>query len=116
MTEHLSDSRHGLPSQCRLADLLRQSIDSRLAGYEDLKDAERLSTDPTCRPIERRDEGLLEQARGENTLWYRGVVQRQRLRCGKRLLQQALSTMRRRFCFYETTAARECSGPAAGSV
>ena len=32
-----------------VADLLRQSIYSRLAGYEDVNDAERLSQDPTFR-------------------------------------------------------------------
>src|SRR6266571_7210345 len=49
--EHLSDSRQGLNKQFTLADLLRQSIYSRLAGYEDLKDAERLAADPTFRLI-----------------------------------------------------------------
>jgi hypothetical protein len=48
---HLSDSRHGLNTQFPLRDLLRQSIYSRLAGYEDLNDAARLSTDPTFRLI-----------------------------------------------------------------
>jgi hypothetical protein len=48
---HLSDSRHGLNMQFPLPDLLRQSVYSRLAGYEDLNDAERLSTDPTFRVI-----------------------------------------------------------------
>ena len=33
------------------ADLVRQSVYSRLAGYEDLNDAERLSQDPTFRLI-----------------------------------------------------------------
>ena len=33
----------------RLPDLLWQSVYSRLAGYEDLNDAQRLSTDPTFR-------------------------------------------------------------------
>lgn len=47
--EHLRDSRHGLNTQFPLPDLLRQSIYSRLAGYEDLNDAARLSTDPTFR-------------------------------------------------------------------
>ena len=45
--EHLSDSRQGTNKQFTLADLLRQSVYSRLAGYEDLNDAERVSIDPT---------------------------------------------------------------------
>src|SRR5580700_9172998 len=35
--EQLSDSRQGLNKQFTLADLLRQSVYSRLAGHEDLK-------------------------------------------------------------------------------
>ena len=34
IAEHLSDSRQGLNTQFSLADLLRQSVYSRLAGYE----------------------------------------------------------------------------------
>jgi hypothetical protein len=49
--KHLNDSRHGLNTQFPLRGLLRQSIYSRLAGYEDLNDAARLSTDPTFRLI-----------------------------------------------------------------
>jgi hypothetical protein len=49
--EHLSDSRQGLNKQFTLTDLLRQSVYSRLAGYEDLNDAERLAADPTFRLI-----------------------------------------------------------------
>jgi hypothetical protein len=37
--------------QLPLSDLLRQSVYSRLAGYEDVNDAERLSQDPTFRLI-----------------------------------------------------------------
>jgi Transposase DDE domain group 1 len=48
---HLSDSRRGKNIQLPLADLLRQSIYSRLAGYEDVNHAERLSQDPTFRLI-----------------------------------------------------------------
>jgi Transposase DDE domain group 1 len=51
MERHLSDSRRGKNIQLPLADLLRQSIYSRLAGYEDVNDAARLSQDPTFRLI-----------------------------------------------------------------
>ena len=49
--EHLSDSRQGLNKQFTVTDLPRQSVYSRLAGYEDLNDAERLAADPTFRLI-----------------------------------------------------------------
>src|SRR5450432_964031 len=45
--QQLSDCRRGRNTQFPLADLLRQSSYSRLAGYEDVNDAERLSQDPT---------------------------------------------------------------------
>jgi Transposase DDE domain group 1 len=47
VNHHLSDSRRGKNIQLPLADLLRQSIYSRLAGYEDVNDAARVSQDPT---------------------------------------------------------------------
>ncbi len=49
--QHLTDSRRGKNTQFPFADLLRQSVYSRLAGYEDLNDAERLSQDPAFRLI-----------------------------------------------------------------
>ena len=49
--EHLSDSRQGLNKPFPLSDLLQRSVYSRLAGYEDLNDAERLAADPTFRLI-----------------------------------------------------------------
>lgn len=49
--QHLSDPRRGENTQSALADLFRQSVYSRLAGYEDVNDAERLSQDPTFRLI-----------------------------------------------------------------
>ena len=41
--EHLTDSRQGSNKKFPLTDLLRQSVYSRLAGYEDLNDAVRVS-------------------------------------------------------------------------
>jgi hypothetical protein len=51
MERHLTHSRRGRNVHLPLPDLLRQSIYSRLAGYEDVNDAERLSQDPTFRLI-----------------------------------------------------------------
>ena len=67
--EHLTDSRRGKNTQIPFADLLRQSIYSRLAGYEDLNDAERLSQDPTFRLI------------GSEKIWDRGAALTSRLQC-----------------------------------
>ncbi len=50
----MSDSRQGLNKQFKLADLKRRSVKSRLAGYEDLNDDERLTADPTFRMISSR--------------------------------------------------------------
>jgi hypothetical protein len=61
IVRHLADPR-GKNSQLPLADLLRQSVYSRLAGYEDLNDAERLSQDPTFRLI------------GSRKIWERGAA------------------------------------------
>ena len=60
--EHLVDSRTGRNRQFPLADLLRQSVYSRLAGYEDLNDAARVSADPTFRLM------------GSEKVWERGVA------------------------------------------
>ena len=45
----LRDTRTGRNTRHDLAALLRQSIYSRLAGYEDVNDAERLCLDPPLR-------------------------------------------------------------------
>lgn len=65
--QHLTDSRRGKNTQFPFADLLRQSVYSRLAGYEDLNDAERLSQDPTFRLI------------GSEKNWDRGAALTSRL-------------------------------------
>ena len=60
--EHLTDSRQGSNKKFLLADLLRQSIYSRLAGYEDINDAVQVSADPTFRLI------------GSKSNWDRGAA------------------------------------------
>ena len=47
----LHDTRTGQNTQHSLLALLRQSIYSRLAGYEDVNDAERLCLDPAMRTV-----------------------------------------------------------------
>ena len=64
---NVMDDRRGKNTQLPLPDLLRQSIYSRLAGYEDLNDAERLSQDPTFRLI------------GSEKIWDRGAALPSRL-------------------------------------
>jgi hypothetical protein len=49
--QNLTDPR-GTSTRLPLADLLRQSVYSRLAGYEDVNGAERLSQDPSFRLID----------------------------------------------------------------
>ena len=57
----LSETRHGKNIRHLLVGLLRQSVFGRLAGYEDVNDAERLSRDPVMRAIVNR-KGLDRQA------------------------------------------------------
>ena len=63
---HLTDARAN-NTRFSFADLLRQSVYSRLAGYEDMNDAERLSHDPTFRLI------------GSEKIWDRGAALTSRL-------------------------------------
>ena len=45
----LLDCRRGKNTRHKLGGLLRQSVFGRLAGYEDVNDAERLARDPVIR-------------------------------------------------------------------
>ena len=47
----MNDRRTGRNIQHNITNLLRQSVYSRLAGYEDVNDAQRLSADPVMRAI-----------------------------------------------------------------
>jgi len=67
IAQHLTNSRRGKNTQLPLADLLRQSVYSRIAGYEDVNDAERLSQDPIFRLI------------GSEKIWERGAALTSRL-------------------------------------
>src|ERR687884_1053465 len=53
----LAEGRRGKNVRHRLLGLLRQAVYGRLAGYEDVNDAERLARDPAMRAIVGR-EGL----------------------------------------------------------
>ena len=66
IAQHLTDSR-GKNTQLPMADLLRQAVYSRLAGYEDVNDAERLAQDPTFRLM------------GSEKIWERGAALTSRL-------------------------------------
>jgi hypothetical protein len=57
----LAEGRRGKNIQHRLLGLLRQAVYGRLAGYEDVNDAERLARDPAMRAIVGR-EGLARPA------------------------------------------------------
>lgn len=61
IARHVTDPR-GKNAQFPLVDLVRQSVYRRLAGYEDVNDAERLAHDPTFRLI------------GSEQLWERGAA------------------------------------------
>ena len=67
-SECLQESRGGRNVQHRLVGLLRQSVYSRLAGYEDTNDAERLAQDPTMRVVVGRQGGPERPAASTNTM------------------------------------------------
>ena len=65
--DYIHESRTGRNVQHRLLPLLRQSVYSRLAGYEDTNDAERLAQDPAMRVIVGW-QGADKQAASTNTM------------------------------------------------
>ena len=71
---HLSDPRTGRNAQFPLADLCRQSIYSRLAGYADTNDAERLAEDPTFRMLASRERRATSVALTSTLHWFETEV------------------------------------------
>ena len=98
IAEHLSDSRQGLNTQFTLADLLRQSVYSRLAGYEDLNDAVRVSADPTFRLI------------GSPKLWDRGAA----LTSTLHWFETDLLTQDKNLVSWQSSRQSASNGPSAG--
>src|SRR5438132_4823585 len=70
----LSDPRTGYNRQFPLPDLFRQSIYSRLAGYEDINDAERLAEDPTFRMLASRERRETSVALTSTLHWFETEV------------------------------------------
>ncbi len=64
---HLQETRGGRNVQHELVPLLRQSVYSRLAGYEDTNDAVRLARDPAMQAVVGR-RAMEKQAASTNTL------------------------------------------------
>src|SRR5262249_12061153 len=82
----LADARSGKNGRHALAGLFRQSVFGRLAGYEDVNDAERLRHDPAMRWIvggkaAQRSAASRSQMGRLETQWARGA---QELRCSCR--------------------------------
>src|SRR6267142_7281826 len=67
---YLTDPRTGHNWQFPLPDLFRQSIYSRLAGYEDTNDAERLAEDPTFRMLASRERRATSVALTSTLHWF----------------------------------------------
>jgi hypothetical protein len=71
---YLADPRTGHNRQFPLADLFRQSIYSRLAGYEDTNDAERLAEDPAFRLLASRERRERSVALTSTLHWFEADV------------------------------------------
>ena len=71
---HLTDPRSGRNRRFLLVDLFRQSIYSRLAGYEDTNDAERLAVDPTFRMLASRERRETSVALTSTLHWFETEV------------------------------------------
>ena len=80
IAQRLTDSRRGKNTKFPFADLLLQSVYSRLAGYEDLDHAERLSHEPAFQLI------------GSEKIWDQGATLTSRLQSvEKEILAEAVN-------------------------
>src|SRR5947209_13274237 len=87
---HLTDPRTGHNRQFPLPDLFRQSIYSRLAGYEDTNDAERLAEDPAFRMLASRERRETSVALTSTVHWFEREVLAERNYQGLACLNTAL--------------------------
>jgi hypothetical protein len=71
---HLTDPRTGRNCQFPLPDLFRQSIYSRLAGYEDTNDAKRRAQDPAFRMLASRERRETSVALTSTLHWFETEV------------------------------------------
>src|SRR5712692_310029 len=78
---HFTDPRTGHNRQFPLPDLFRQSIYSRLAGYEDTNDAERLAEDPTFRMLASRERREASVALTSTLHWFETDVLTEERNC-----------------------------------
>jgi Transposase DDE domain group 1 len=89
---NLTDPRTGHNRQFPLADLFRQSVYSRLAGYEDTNDAERLAEDPVFRMLASRERRETSVALTSTLHWFETEVLADERNC------QGLSRPTRTWC------------------
>ena len=107
--EYVADRVRDLARQARVAEPGRQGGDQAepTVGRSQQEGA---AIGTGVRLIERRDHRLVTQIWKQNSVSYRTITQRNRLRLGKSRLVNSLVPTRRRLCFRETRSLVNYSG------